>query len=223
MIAVTKEVRERLSRVFGVTERTVWGALNMEVENHLMSQWRESFLRAGVLFPFVRFCAPMNSQEKSAEAFNGAHRAAVGRRPAPREDRNRETARHPHSPMTRRAYSPREVVRRTYRTIEWGEPWRGPFGHPVWTETWFVSGQSASGKSSFVMQLCKELCRHAGVLYVSLEEGVSQSFKARMERFRMTEVQGAFRVFCMGRYTEDPGSSYVVWEEGVMRTTNNIG
>lgn len=207
--------------------------------------------------------------------------------------------------MTRRAYSPREVVRRTYRTIEWGEPWSGPFGHPVWTETWFVSGQSASGKSSFVMQLCKELCRHAGVLYVSLEEGVSQSFKARMERFRMTEVQGAFRVvvnetwdelaerlarrksphfvvidsfqmtgwsyeqtmrlvqrfgtksfifvsqeykgqpmgkaaarlryiagmkvrvvgfraFCMGRYTEDPGSSYTVWEEGVMRTTNNI-
>lgn len=36
MIAVTKEVRERLSRVFGVTERTVWGALNMEREGNLL-------------------------------------------------------------------------------------------------------------------------------------------------------------------------------------------
>jgi len=57
-----------------------------------------------------------------------------------------------------------------------------------------VSGQSASGKSSFVMQLSKKLCSFGSVLYVSLEEGVSRSFQERMTRFHMEEVQGRFRV-----------------------------
>lgn len=142
-------------------------------------------------------------------------------------------------------------------------------------------------------------------LYVSYEEGVSQSFKERLERFRMNEVQGRLRVatddtyeelvgrlarpksphfviidsfqvaewsydqvkkltdrfpqksfifisqeykgqpmgkaamrlrylcgvkvrvvgykaFCQGRFTEDPGTYYVVWEEGIIRTSNSL-
>lgn len=42
-----------------------------------MSQWKEGFLKAGVVFPFVRFCAPLNSQEKRAEHFNGAKKRAL--------------------------------------------------------------------------------------------------------------------------------------------------
>lgn len=49
----------------------------IEVEHHLMGQWRESFLKAGVVFPFVRFCAPTNSQEKYAEQMNGAKKRSV--------------------------------------------------------------------------------------------------------------------------------------------------
>lgn len=208
--------------------------------------------------------------------------------------------------MPKRAFSPKEVLAKTYKTLPWSERWSRPFGFPATNEIWFVGGASASGKSSFVMQLAKELANYGMVLYCSYEEGVSQSFKDRLERFRMNEAQGRFRVvtddsyeelverlakpksphfvivdsfqvsglsyeqviqlktrfrsksfifisqehkgqpmgkaaarlryiaglkvrvvgykaFCQGRFTEDPGSYYVVWEEGILRTTNNIG
>lgn len=207
--------------------------------------------------------------------------------------------------MGKRAYSPKEVLAKTYKLLPWGEKWSEPFGEVPVNETWFVSGASASGKSSFVMQLAKELCNYGMVLYCSYEEGISQSFKERIERFKMNEVQGRFRVavddsyedlinrlsrpksphfiiidsfqeadmsyeqfkqmrdrfpaksfifisqehkgqpmgkpasrlrykagikirvvgykaFCQGRFTGSPGSFYTVWEEGIIRTSNNI-
>ena len=64
--------------MFRLIERRGWGCpAQVEVENHLMSQWKDSFLKAGVLFPFVRFCAPMNSQEKYAEPLNGAKKRSI--------------------------------------------------------------------------------------------------------------------------------------------------
>lgn len=96
--------------------------------------------------------------------------------------------------MAKRAYSPRDIAAKTYITIPWGEKWSKVFGFPSITETWFVSGSSASGKSSFVMQLAKELCSYGGVLYLSYEEGVSKSFQDRINRYKMNEVQGKFRV-----------------------------
>lgn len=64
--------------MFRLIERRGWGCpAQVEVENHLMSQWRDSFLKAGVLFPFVRFCAPMNSQEKYSEPLNGAKKRSI--------------------------------------------------------------------------------------------------------------------------------------------------
>lgn len=208
--------------------------------------------------------------------------------------------------MGKRAYSPKEVLAKTYKTLPWGTKWSEPFGYVPTNEKWFISGASASGKSSFVMQLARELANYGLVLYCSYEEGVSQSFKERVERFRMGEVQGRMRVvtsdsyeelierlvrpksphfvivdsfqvtgwtyeqakrlidrfpsksfifisqehkgqpmgkaavrlryisgikirvvgykaFCQGRFTGDPGSYYTVWEEGILRTSNNIG
>lgn len=67
--------------LFHLIERNGWGCpAQVEVENHLMSQWRDSFLKAGVMFPFVRFCAPQNSQEKFAEQMNGAKKRSVEHR-----------------------------------------------------------------------------------------------------------------------------------------------
>ena len=67
--------------MFRLIESKGWGCpAQVEVENHLMSQWKGSFLKAGVLFPFVRFCAPMNSQEKYAEPMNGAKKRRVEHR-----------------------------------------------------------------------------------------------------------------------------------------------
>lgn len=74
-------VVEMFRNMFRLLDRRGWGCpAEVEVENHLMSQWRDSFLRAGVMFPFVRFCAPMNSQEKHAEQFNGAKKRSIEHR-----------------------------------------------------------------------------------------------------------------------------------------------
>ena len=64
--------------MFRLIERNGWGMpAGIEVEQHLMSRYREGFLKAGEMFRFVRFCAPQNSQEKYAEALNGAFKTTI--------------------------------------------------------------------------------------------------------------------------------------------------
>lgn len=96
--------------------------------------------------------------------------------------------------MPKRAFSPKEVLAKTYKTLQWGEEWARAFGYPEVNSTWLIHGPSAAGKSSFVMLLAKELCKYGIVLYMSYEEGVSQSFQKRLENFRMKDVQGHFRI-----------------------------
>ncbi len=207
--------------------------------------------------------------------------------------------------MSRRAYSPREVLAKSYRTLPWGGAWARAFGNPEINSLWVIHGPSGAGKSSFVMQLARELTSYGSVLYMSYEEGVSQSLQKRLGTFRMDEVQGRFRIatddtpdelaerlrrpnsarfviidsiqragwsyeeasalmarfphksfivvsqeykgqpmgkpaqrlkydagvkvrvsgyraYCQGRFTPEAGANYPVWEEGIMRTTNNI-
>ena len=74
-------VVECFRSMFRLLERRGWNCpAQVEVEHHLMSQWKDSFLKAGVLFPFVRFCAPQNSQEKYAEPMNGAKKRSIEHR-----------------------------------------------------------------------------------------------------------------------------------------------
>ncbi len=64
--------------MFRLIDKNGWGMpAGIEVENHLMSQYKEGFLQAGVAFPFVHFCAAQNSQEKYAEPLNGAKKRSV--------------------------------------------------------------------------------------------------------------------------------------------------
>ena len=60
----------------------------------------------------------------------------------------------------KRAYSPKEIAAKKWVTLPWDEKWSKPFGFPAENASWFISGASASGKSSFVMQLGKELCNY---------------------------------------------------------------
>ena len=96
--------------------------------------------------------------------------------------------------MAKRAYSPKEIAAKKWVTLPWCEQWSNPFGFPADNASWFISGASAQGKSSFVMQLGKELCKYGHVLYMSYEERVNQSFQHRMDYLGMNEVQGRFRV-----------------------------
>ncbi|MDO4165659.1 MAG: AAA family ATPase [Bacteroides sp.] len=102
----------------------------------------------------------------------------------------------------KRALTPKDVAAKKWVTLPWGERWSAPFGYPADNASWFIRGASASGKSSFVMQLGKELCNYGTVLYLSYEEGVNQSFQRRMGYLKMNEVQGRFRVSVGETYEE---------------------
>lgn len=102
----------------------------------------------------------------------------------------------------KRAYTPKDIAAKKWVTLPWGKKWSSPFGEPADNASWFISGASASGKSSFVMQLGKELCKYGPVLYLSYEEGVNQSFQRRMDYLKMDEVQGRFRVVTDDTYEE---------------------
>ena len=98
------------------------------------------------------------------------------------------------SVVKKRAYSPTDIARKRYKCLDFDRVWSDPFGTPPENELWFISGPSASGKSSFVMQLSKRLCAFGSVLYESYEEKISQSFQERILLFHMNEVQGRFKV-----------------------------
>ncbi|MGQ1945433.1 hypothetical protein ACT4RS_10435 [Ornithobacterium rhinotracheale] len=62
--------------------------MQMEVEQHLVSDFSEGLMKAGVLFPFVRWCNPTNSQEKEAEGFIRIKKYGV------EKDRHQNVGRH---------------------------------------------------------------------------------------------------------------------------------
>lgn len=67
-----------LRNMFQLIDRNGWGVpAEAEVENHLVRQYEDDLMRAGTVFPFVRWCAPTNSQEKRAEHFNKAKKYGV--------------------------------------------------------------------------------------------------------------------------------------------------
>lgn len=69
---------ECFRNMFRLLDRNGWGMpAGIEVENHLMSEYKDGFLQAGVAFSFVHYCAPLNSQEKRAESFNGAKKRTI--------------------------------------------------------------------------------------------------------------------------------------------------
>ena len=93
-----------------------------------------------------------------------------------------------------RAYSPTEIANLYIPEIPFDGEWETVFGRPSMSEKWFIDGESASGKSTFVMKLAKKLCEYGRVVYWSLEEGVGLSFKRRLAANRMEEVNGRFLV-----------------------------
>lgn len=75
-----------------------------------------------------------------------------------------------------------------YDIIKWSTPWQEAFSSPENCGVWFIWGQSGNGKTSFCMQLLKELAHLGPCFYNSLEEGVRLTIQAQIDRFALTEV-----------------------------------
>ena len=69
---------------------------------------------------------------------------------------------------------------------------REAFGQPEQNGVWFIWGRSGNGKTSFVLQLCKELTRYGKVAYDSLEEGDSLTMQNALMRVGMGDVGRRF-------------------------------
>ena len=87
-----------------------------------------------------------------------------------------------------RTLSAKQVLTLKRRTIRPGGIWADCVGEIDRTGVVFFWGNSGNGKTSFVMQLCKELCKYDRVAFNSLEEGTCLTVQNNLRRFGMAEV-----------------------------------
>lgn len=88
-----------------------------------------------------------------------------------------------------RAYSPTEILAKKYKVIDWSETWKDAFDNPEAAGVWFLWGNSGNGKSSFVMQLIKELAQHRKVFFNSNEEGTKLTMQKHLVRNDISSVK----------------------------------
>ena len=87
-----------------------------------------------------------------------------------------------------RAISNKNVLTAKFEVAEFDGAFLASFGKPELRGAWIIYGGSGSGKTSFVMQVCKYLTRFRRVAYDSLEQGLSLSLQKAWERAGMAEV-----------------------------------
>lgn len=94
--------------------------------------------------------------------------------------------------FARNAKGVREVLSMKFETLPFDGDWYEAFSTPERRGVWFIWGNSGNGKTSFVMQLCKVLCRFGRVAYNSMEEGACLTMQNTLRRFNMQEVNRRF-------------------------------
>ena len=92
----------------------------------------------------------------------------------------------------RNAKGVREMMNMKYSTFPFTGEWYDAFGLPERKGVWLIWGNSANGKTSFAMQLCKYLCQFGRVAYNSMEEGASLTMRNTLERYGMMDVNRRF-------------------------------
>lgn len=92
----------------------------------------------------------------------------------------------------KKALSMVDLMRKNREVYAFEGALREAFGQPEQNGVWFIWGRSGNGKTSFVLQLCKELTRYGKVAYDSLEEGDSLTMQNALVRVGMGDVGRQF-------------------------------
>lgn len=92
----------------------------------------------------------------------------------------------------RKALSVTDILNMKKETLPFEDEWAEAFGQPERYGVWFIWGRSGSGKTSFVLKLCKELTKYGKVAYDSLEEGDCLTMQNALVRVGMAEVNRRF-------------------------------
>lgn len=98
--------------------------------------------------------------------------------------------------FSRNAKGVRELLSMKFDTLPFEGEWHDAFGNPESRGVWIVWGKSGSGKTTFVMKLCKELCKYGRVVYDSLEEGISLTMQNTVRLSNMLEANRRFLLVC---------------------------
>jgi hypothetical protein len=93
-----------------------------------------------------------------------------------------------------RAYSPTEILAKKYKTLEWDDEWAAAFDKPETSGVWFVWGHSGNGKSSFVMQLARQLAKFGNVFFNDLEEGTKLTMQNNLKRSDISSVKRKVKI-----------------------------
>ena len=89
----------------------------------------------------------------------------------------------------KRAVSVTELYNREFEDYELSNEFKEAFGTPEKNGIWFIWGNSGNGKTSFALQLAKELTRFGKLAYNSLEEGTTGTMKKAFKRVGMGDVK----------------------------------
>ncbi|MDO9554562.1 hypothetical protein [Rhodonellum sp.] len=91
--------------------------------------------------------------------------------------------------ILKRALSVDDILSKSFELLEFEEQWHQAFGHPENKGIWFIWGNSGNGKTSFMLQLCKELSRFGRIVINSLEEGSGHTVQKAFEREGMSALK----------------------------------
>ncbi len=86
----------------------------------------------------------------------------------------------------------REMLSMKFDTFPFTGDLHAAFGTPERRGVWFIWSDSGNGKTTFAMQLAKELCKYGRVVYDSLEEGACLTMQDTMRRCGMMEANRRF-------------------------------
>lgn len=87
-----------------------------------------------------------------------------------------------------RAISNRNILDAKFETAAFTGEWLASFGRPSLCGCWMIYGGSGTGKTTFILRLCKYLTLFRKVAYDSLEQGFSLSMQMAWKRVHMEEV-----------------------------------
>lgn len=94
-----------------------------------------------------------------------------------------------------RALSPSELLKTKIRTLPLEGVWQEALGQPAERGVWIIWGNSGSGKTSFALQLARELTKYGRVAYNSLEQGASLSMQEAIKRHELGKTRrGSFHL-----------------------------
>lgn len=91
-----------------------------------------------------------------------------------------------------RAYSYEDIERIKFKTIKIDSEWQQHLGEPqLGNSHWLVYGGSGQGKTSYVLQVIKQICMNSQKShYNTSEEGMKKGFQMALKRNNMKGVPG---------------------------------